>query len=160
MINLLFRYKGRPDLQMHGMITAGDMPFYEGFLNYQRPFIDDIGDPSDYTVFSQGLVIAPTLLHPKAEGQVKLRTTERHEGSPGTDKSHPIIEYEMFGDKEDLDRMVEGIRRLERIMEAPAMAAHDPTLLYARSLAAQFGEDTDEYWRQYVSMVYDITFNC
>jgi hypothetical protein len=91
---------------------------------------------------------------------VKLRTTERHEGSPGTDKSHPIIEYEMFGDKEDLDRMVEGIRRLERIMEAPAMAAHDPTLLYARSLAAQFGEDTDEYWRQYVSMVYDITFNC
>ena len=78
MINLLFRYKGRPDLQMHGMITAGDMPFYEGFLNYQRPFIDDIGDPSDYTVFSQGLVIAPTLLHPKAEGQVKLRTTERH----------------------------------------------------------------------------------
>ena len=56
--------------------------------------------------------------------------------------------------------MVEGIRRLERIMEAPAMAAHDPTLLYARSLAAQFGEDTDEYWRQYVSMVYDITFNC
>ena len=146
---------------MHGMITAGDTPFFTKFLRYTTAFLGDVGEPSDYTVFSQGLVIAPTLLHPKAEGTVTLR--------PPTEKAsdgdaHPVIEYEAFGEEEDVARLIEGIRRLQRIMAAPRMVAHEPTLLHAKSLAAAFGEDTDAYWAEYIRrfgfVVYHPTGTC
>jgi len=34
-------------------------------------------------------------------------------------------------------------------MMQPAMLKHEPTLLFARSLAEEFGQDTHEYWKQY-----------
>ncbi|CAE8728415.1 unnamed protein product [Polarella glacialis] len=49
-------------------------------------------------------------------------------------------------------------------MAAQAMAAHEPTLLQVEALAAQFGADSDEYWRQYVKrfgfVVYHPTGTC
>ena len=151
-------FEGRPDLQIHGMITAGDMPFYRNFLHYEDAFLEDIGEASDYGVFAQGLVIAPTLLHPKAVGSVTLR-----QGGAGA-TGPPVIEFEAFDQQEDVDRLIEGIRRLQEIMAQPSMAAHAPTLLYARSLARAFGENTDEYWREYVKrfgfVVYHPTGTC
>ena len=166
-------YRGRPDLQIHGMVTAGDADFTTGFLRFERSFIDNIGEPADYTVFSEGLMIAPTLLHAKAEGRVTLRAARRpprdddpssSSGAKPWTRGHPVIEYEAFGEEEDVARLTEGIRRLQAIMAAPRMAAHAPTLLHAKSLAAEFGEDSDAYWREYIRrfgfVVYHPTGTC
>ena len=49
-------------------------------------------------------------------------------------------------------------------MRQPAMLKHKPTLLPARALAADFGFDTDQYWREYIKrfgfVVYHPTGTC
>ena len=49
-------YTGRPDLQMHGMLTAGDMPFYRRFLHYDDRFI---GQESSVTHTRHSIVQRP-----------------------------------------------------------------------------------------------------
>jgi choline dehydrogenase len=102
-------------------------------------------------------VVAPTLLHPAAEGSVQLNPLKAK-------TAPPVIRYEAFGMEEDVERMVEGVRRLQSIMSQPAMAALQPTLLWARSLAQEFGEDTDKYWQEYTKrfgfVVYHPTGTC
>ena len=156
------KWAERPDIQMHDMITTGDMPFYRGFLNYEDAFIKDIGEKSDYGIFAQGLVIAPTLLRPKAVDRVTLWK----DGKSGlnSNQNDPFIMYEAFGMDEDVDRIIEGIRRFQRIITQPAMVVHAPTLLRARSLALALGENTDAYLREYVKrfgfVVYYPTGTC
>ena len=154
-------YSGRPDLQMHGMVTAGDRGLFEGFLHYGRAFTGQVGEPSDYSsLFAQGLLIAPTLLHAAAEGSVGLNPAHKASGYDGP----PTIRYEAFGDDDDVRRLTEGIRRLQEIMRQPSMARLKPTLLHARDLAAELGEDTDAYWAQYIRrfgfVVYHPTGTC
>ena len=135
----------RPDIQMHGMLTAGDPGFFANFLNYDTPFTSQLGEPSDYSsLWAQGLVVAPTLLHAAAEGSVTLD----HRNADGS--GPPVIQYEAFGHDEDVLRLTKGIRQMQTIMAQPAMAAHDPTLLHIADLAAEFGRDSDEYWAQYI----------
>lgn len=44
-----------PDLQFHGMVTAGDYGFFGDFLRFERQaFVDEVGTPADYSVFAQG----------------------------------------------------------------------------------------------------------
>ena len=87
-------------------------------------------------------MIAPTLLHAAAEGGVRLNQRNvRPDGSYGL--GPPLIDYEAFGKAEDVSRMVEAIRRLQTIMSQPAMAVHQPKLLHASALSAEFGEDTE-----------------
>jgi hypothetical protein len=71
-------YAGRPDLQIHGFLTAGDGSFYRDFLRWEPPWMSEqelAGTPAEYSMlWSQGLNIAPTLLHPVATGSVELNT--------------------------------------------------------------------------------------
>ena len=63
------------------------------------------------------------------------------------------------GEQGDIDRLVEAIRRVQRIMAAPPLAAHSPSLLYAKTLAKQFGENTDRYWREYIARTGHVAYN-
>ena len=58
-----------------------------------------MGTPEDYhALWSQGLMIAPTLLHAAAEGGVRLNQRNvRPDGSYGL--GPPLIDYEAFGRK-------------------------------------------------------------
>lgn len=141
---------GRPDLQVHGMVTAGDPPFYLRFLKFLPFFLEDIGDSSDYSIWAQGLMLAPTLLHAKARGSVTLHPANVRSNGTYDGRGPPHIAYEAFGDDEDLAKMVEGVRRVQTIMRQPSMRPYSPTLLHSRSLAADFGADTDAYWREYI----------
>merc|ERR1740136_515561 len=100
-----------------------------------------------------------------ARGEVRLRPNdpnhkERTKPTPDGYTKHkpivkyrpwlPIIEYEAFHEKEDLDRLTEAVRRTQTIMAQPTMAAHEPTLLHSRTLSDEFGADTDEYWHEYI----------
>ena len=104
-------------------------------------------------------MIAPTLLHPTAQGQVTLdgrKTAGQRNHRAG---GHPLIQYEAFGEDEDVDRLIEVSRPARWCCSScccwsaadakPAMLKHEPTLLFARSLAEEFGQDTHEYWKQY-----------
>ena len=156
------KWAERPDIQMHGMITAVACRFTVVFLNYEDAFIKDIGEESDYGIFTQGLVIAPTLLRPKAVGRVTLWK----DGKSGlnSNQNDPFIMYEAFGMDEDVDRIIEGIRWFQRIMTPPTMVVYAPTLLHVRSLALALGENMDAYLREYVKrfgfVVYYPTGTC
>ncbi|CAE8620767.1 unnamed protein product [Polarella glacialis] len=146
-------YQGRPDLQAHGLLTAGDSGLFGNFLHLTDAFTGALGDPSDYGLWAQGLVVLSTLNHPAAEGTVTLNPANIKNGSGGAKaygSGPPKIAFEAFGHEEDVSRIVEGVRRVQGIMAAPAMAAHEPTLLQVEALAAQFGADSDAYWSQYV----------
>ena len=64
--------------------------------------------------------------------------------NPSDKSGKPKITLEMFGAEEDVDRMIVMVRRTQDIMKAPAMAKHEPQLLLHRSLAQEFGADTDQ----------------
>lgn len=67
-------YTGRPDLQVHGFLTAGDTSFYRDFLRWE-PWMSEQepGTAADHSMlWSQGLNISPALLHPAATGSVEL----------------------------------------------------------------------------------------
>jgi len=157
---------GRPDLQMHGMLTAGNEGFFAKFLNYKPSFLSEVGDASDYGLWAQGLLVAPTLLHPKAEGSVELNPVNAQKGGSGGGygTGPPKITYEAFGHQEDVSRIVEGVRRLQTIMRQPAFEPYHPKVLFAKTLAAEYGEDTDGYWAEYAKrfgfVVYHPTGTC
>jgi len=147
-------YEGRPDLQVHGMVTAGDSNFFTELLKIPKKILEDTGVPSDFGLFGQGLAVGPTLLHPKARGEVRLRPSSLEQNATSANnKGYPIIDYELFHNEEDISRLIEGIRRTQSIMAQPAMAAHEPTLLHIRALSDRLGADTDEYWREYIKRI-------
>ena len=140
--NSTFKDGDRPDLQIHGMPTAGDGAFLRDFLQFEPNFQASFGVPNDYSpLFAQGLIIAPTLLHPNSEGSVTLG-----------DNGEAVIELESFTDEDDLDRIVKAVRLAQEVMRAPAMMEHDPHLLEHTVLAKELGQDTDEYWREYARL--------
>ena len=58
---------------MHGLLTPGDPSFVSDFLRFTSHFMNDVGTPADYSaLWAHGLTVAPTLLHPVAEGEVTL----------------------------------------------------------------------------------------
>jgi len=143
-------YANRPDLQVHSMLTAGDAAFFHGFLHLDKAFTDHVGEPADYSsLWAQGVCMAPTLLHPATQGSIELNPENRRaDGTYGP--GPPKIRFEAFGDADDVRRTIEAIRRMQAIMAQPAMAAHEPTLLHHRGLAAEFGADSDTYWAEYI----------
>ena len=121
-------------------------------------YVENTGAPSDYSpLFAQGILLAPTLLHPNQRGEVRLR-----DGNHLTD---PVIELEVAKDEDDVRRMVMAIRQAQLILKAPAMRdKHEPEVLFHRQLAEELGEDTDEYWKEFLrlfaSFVYHPACSC
>jgi choline dehydrogenase len=151
------------------MLTAGDTAFFAGFLKQLPSFMDEVGDASDFGPWAQGLMVAPTLLHPAAEGTVELNPLNVKKSGGGGGGSYdafgpPKIAYEAFGHAEDVSRLVEGVWRMQTIMGQPAFASYTPEVLFAKTLVAEFGADTDAYWEEYVKrygfLVYHPTGTC
>ena len=140
--NSTFKDSDRPDLQLHGMPGAGDGAFIRDFLQFESTFQASFGVDNDYSpLFAQGVVIAPTLLHPNSEGSITL----------GKDRE-AVIELESFTDEDDLDRIVKAVRLTQEVMRAPSMIEHEPHLLEHTVLANELGHDTDEYWKEYARL--------
>jgi choline dehydrogenase-like flavoprotein len=136
-------YTERPDLQMHLLVTAGNTDVFTKFLGLPvETFELEVGESSDYSVWSEGFVVAPTLLHPKAIGSVTLRDT-----NPFT---QPLIRYEAFGEEEDLDRLIKIIRMMEDILSQPSFQPLKPKILPHKSLAYEFPFGSDLYWKEYI----------
>jgi choline dehydrogenase-like flavoprotein len=146
-----------PDLQIHGMPTATDADFIKDFLQFEPTFKDSLGTAKDYSPFwSQGAILAPTLLHANSRGSVTLSADGDHE--------QPVIAMESYSDEDDVRRMIKAIRITQDIMRQPAFAQHEPLLLTYELLEKELGKDTDEYWAEYIKLfgffVYHPTGTC
>jgi choline dehydrogenase-like flavoprotein len=124
------------------MVSAGDKSLLEKTFGFNEEFFNNIGKPADYGVFAQGSLVIPTLLHAKAVGDVRLK-----DKNPLT---KPLIQYEAFAHEDDLNRIVSMIRILQELLKEPGLEALKPTLLEHKTLAREFGFDSDKYWREYV----------
>ena len=140
--NRTYEDRNMPDLQIHGMPTAADGDFMKNFLKFEPTFQDSFGVAADYSsLFAQGLIIAPTLLHTNSRGTVTV-------GSDG----EPVVTLESFEDEDDLRRLVKGIRLVQQLMATPEMQVHEPMLLTHAGLERELGVDTDAYWREYLKL--------
>ncbi|XP_064625725.1 alcohol dehydrogenase [acceptor]-like [Lineus longissimus] len=97
-----------PDLQCHVYpnLAGGVVPTW-GFANktwlrYHSGWHD-----------THGFTPICTLLRPKSRGHIKLNTNNPFD--------HPIIEPNYFNDEEDLDRLLEGIRFIEKMLGTKSM---------------------------------------
>lgn len=57
---------------MHGIFTTGDTNFMQNLIDLTEERVKDVGPPSDYGIFGQGIVLRLMLLHHKARGEVLL----------------------------------------------------------------------------------------
>jgi choline dehydrogenase len=157
-------FQDTPDLQIHSLMTAGDDDLLRTFLNTRKDVFDsEIGKASDYSdFFTEGFLATCANLHPRALGTVRL----------GDDDGHrkPKITYNAFENKDDLNAILSCIRRFQVMLkswndnamnneEIPAVK-----LLAHRSLERELGQDTDEYWieyiRQFSGVIYHPTGTC
>eukprot|EP00939_MAST-03C_sp_MAST-3C-sp1_P005120 g5120.t1 len=137
-------FKGRPDLQLHGLMTAHNTDFLRDFLKVRSEVFDsEIGQPSDYSdLWSEGLLVTCANLHPEAEGVVRARTADIDD--------KPEIRYEAFSNANDVDRILKCVRRLEGILRKQPLRDLPLRLLEHHELAKDFGSFSDDYWRQYI----------
>lgn len=88
----------------------------------------------------------PTLLHPKSRGEILLR-----DSNP---MSAPIIEANYFKEKEDLDTIVEGIKKIFKLQYAPSIKILDlkwsPLKLKG---CGDFDSDNDKYLKCYAKQL-------
>ena len=101
-------------------------------------------------------MVGPTLLHPNSLGSVRLTSNDMHDQAK--------IEYEAFTDEDDVNRLVKGIRITQEIMKQESMKEYSPAILWHRTIAKEFGEDTDLYWKEYLKrfsfLIYHPTGTC
>jgi len=137
-------FQGRPDLQLHSLMTAHNTDFLRDFLKVRSEVFDDeIGQPSDYSDFwSEGILVTCANLHPDAEGTVRARTADISD--------LPEIKYDAFTNENDVGRILRCIRRLEDIVSQAPLKDLPLEILPHRALASELGTFTDAYWKAYI----------
>jgi len=83
-----------------------------------------------------GVSVFTNVSPPKSRGEIRLRSADP------TDR--PVIDHRLFGHPSDLTAFVEGLKAVDRIFEAPAMARY----VVGRNLPAQTPNDDDAWAHQ------------
>jgi len=84
-----------------------------------------------------GVSVFTNVSPPKSRGEIRLRSADPTDA--------PVIDHRLFGDPSDLTAFVEGLKAVDRIFEAPAMAKY----VVGRNLPAQTPQD-DAAWAHQV----------
>lgn len=82
-----------------------------------------------------GVVVFANVAKPRSRGEIRLRSADP------ADK--PIIDHRLLGDPEDVAALIRGLKQVDEIFHAPALAKH----LRGRLLPAQ-APQTDAEWEQ------------
>ncbi|MFB6092474.1 MAG: GMC family oxidoreductase [Haloquadratum sp.] len=99
----------------------------------------------------KGFSIGATFLRPKSRGRITLRSAD-----PFDD---PVIDPQYFDEREDLDRLVEGIKRAREIGRADALDEYRGEELWPGE-AVQSDEGIAEHVRETVQTVYHPVGTC
>jgi choline dehydrogenase len=78
------------------------------------PFCSDLKTRAMHK--QSGFSVFTGLSRPKSRGEIRLRSADPAE--------KPVIDHRLFGDEDDLRRLIDGLKQAQRILEAPAMAKH------------------------------------
>jgi len=123
---------GTPDLQFHFVIGK-------------------LVDHGRKLVFGHGYSAHVCLLRPRSRGSVRLA---------GADPlAAPAIDPNFLGERDDVDRLVQGFKLLRRVLQQPALARHG-----GRELAVLAGAQTDaqieQFIRTYADTIYHPVGSC
>ncbi|CAF3777002.1 unnamed protein product [Rotaria sordida] len=129
-----------PDIQMQFSPFTADAEFFrisnfkpEVYEQYLKPHLTD---ESQWTVF-----YLPTLLHPESKGEITLASRDP--------LAHPIINPNYLKDKEDVRKLVEACKLVEKIFQT------EPLNSTLKSMAKEMNgdeatENEDVFWESYV----------
>jgi choline dehydrogenase-like flavoprotein len=121
-----------PDLQLHFVVGK--------LVNHGRT-----------TVFGHGHSLHVCLLRPRSRGSVRLASKDP--------LALPLIDPNFLSDRDDMDRMIRGVKLIRNILSQPALAA-----LGGRELAASANAQTDaeieRFIRDYADTIYHPVSTC
>lgn len=104
---------------------AGEGVEYRHDVNELRPMTVDT------------VMALPSISHPVARGQVRLRSSNPHDG--------PVVEHSLLSDRHDLDKLVAVCRRTREIFSAPALRPYITSEMLPGPKI-----DSDEEWEAYL----------
>lgn len=120
-----------PDLQFHFVIAK--------LVNHGRT-----------TQFGHGFSCHVCLLHPKSRGSVRLNSADPAQA--------PAIDPNFLAEREDVDKLVIGFRKMREIFNAPAMAPYRGAELFSAS--AQSDSEIESYIRRTADTIYHPVGSC
>ena len=122
----------RPDLQLHFVIGK-------------------LVDHGRQILFGHGFSCHVCLLRPKSRGTVTLDKAD-----PG---GAPLIDPQFLAERDDLERLVRGVRIVRHILEQPALAAHGARELQA-SAKARSDAEIEAFIRGHADTIYHPVGTC
>ena len=131
-----------PELE-HPDIKLQWLPFWADATT--RPAFPDTSVLPDANK-NWGVTVTVNLMTPKSRGEVRLRSTDP------MDK--PVIDYPMYGDPSDLERMRLALQFTNRIFEAPSMAKHVVGTAYPPDPA-----QSDEAWEEQIRLCSSVGYH-
>jgi choline dehydrogenase-like flavoprotein len=121
-----------PDLQLHFVIGK-------------------LVDHGRKTVFGHGYSSHVCLLRPKSRGSLRLASADP--------MAAPLIDLNFLGERDDVDRLVRGVKLMRRILQQPALAKHGAKEI-ASSAGAQDDAQIEQLIRNHADSVYHPVGSC
>jgi choline dehydrogenase-like flavoprotein len=103
------------------------------------------------TVFGHGYSGHVCLLRPRSRGSVSLASPDP--------LAAPLIDPNFLGERDDVDRLVRGVKVLRHILAQPAIARHGAREL-ATSAGAQSDAQIEQFLRAYADTIYHPVGSC
>jgi choline dehydrogenase-like flavoprotein len=122
----------RPDLQLHFVIGK-------------------LVDHGRKTVFGHGYSCHVCVLRPKSRGSVSLGSADP--------LAAPLIDPNFLAERDDVDRLVRGVKRMREILAQPALAGHGGREL-TTSAAARTDEQIEAFVRDHADTIYHPVGSC
>ena len=121
-----------PDLQLHFVIGK-------------------LVDHGRKTVFGHGYSSHVCLLRPKSRGSFRLASADP--------MATPLIDPNFLSERDDVDRLVRGVKLMRKILQQPALAAYGGKE-FASSAAAQDDAQIEQFIRSHADTVYHPVGSC
>jgi choline dehydrogenase-like flavoprotein len=121
-----------PDLQLHFVIAK-------------------LVDHGRKTVFGHGYSSHVCLLRPKSRGSLRLASADP--------MAAPLIDLNFLSERDDVDRLVRGVKLMRKILQQPALASHGAKE-FASSAAAQDDAQIEQLIRSHADSVYHPVGSC
>jgi choline dehydrogenase-like flavoprotein len=121
-----------PDLQLHFVIGK-------------------LVDHGRKTVFGHGYSCHVCLLRPKSRGSVRLASADP--------LAPPLIDPNFLAERDDVDRLVRGVKLMRQVLQQPALAALGARE-FADSAAAQSDAQLEQFVRDHADTVYHPVGSC
>ncbi|CAF1033365.1 unnamed protein product [Rotaria sordida] len=129
-----------PDIQTHFGPCTIDAELLKNF-NYKLEVFEHYLKPCLTDEFQWTVACLPTILHPKSKGEITLASRDPLE--------HPIINPNYLEDKEDVRKLVEACKLVEKICQT------EPLNSTLKSMVKQMNgdettENVDQFWESFI----------